>query len=106
MNADRRWFIGLLIGLVFGLGTLVGGTMIGLLGLVATALISVRPGRTAAIGGVLTGFGACWLALFTSAGARCSSCVYPDLSPWLLAASAALAAGLAITFVLWSRERR
>ena len=107
MNADRRWFTGLLIGLVFGVGTLVGGTIIGLLGLVATGLISLRPGRTAAIGGVFTGFGACWMALFTSAGARCGpGCVFPDLAPWIVFASAVLVAGLAITFVLWSMERR
>jgi len=107
MKADRRWFFGLVIGLVFGLGTMIGGTPIGLLGLVAMALLCIRPGRTAAIGGVLTGFGACWLSLFTSAGARCGpGCVFPDLAPWILFASAVLVAGLAITFVLWSRERR
>ncbi len=31
---------------------------------------------------------------------------FPDLAPWILFASAVLVAGLAITFVLWSRKRR
>lgn len=103
----RRWFIGLVIGLVFGLATLIGGTMMGILGLVATVLISVRPGRTVAIGGVLTGLGACWLALFASAGARCGpGCSEPDLTPWILFSSAALVVGLALTLLAWSRDRR
>jgi hypothetical protein len=104
---SRRWFIGLVIGLVFGLGTLIGGTMLGLLGLVATVLVSLQPGRTAAIGGVLTGLGACWLALFASAGARCGAgCEEPDLTPWLLFSSASLVVGLVLTAVAWSGRRR
>jgi hypothetical protein len=109
MNKDGRWrwFVGLVIGLVFGLATLIGGTMMAILGLVAVGLLSIRPGRTAAIGGVLTGLGACWLALFATAGARCStSCTFPDLLPWMAASVVMLVTGLGITVLAWSRMGR
>jgi hypothetical protein len=95
------------IGLVFGLATLIGGTVMAILGLVATVLISIRPGRMAAVGGVLTGLGACWLALFASAGARCGpGCSMTDLTPWMLAGAAMLAVGLGLSaLAVWSRNR-
>jgi hypothetical protein len=102
----RRWFTGLVIGLVFGLGTLIGGTLIGMLGLVAAGLLSVRPGRTLAIGGVLTGLGTCWLFLFVTADARCGpGCSGPDITPWLAASGAMLAIGVSLTALGWSRNR-
>lgn len=102
----RRWFTGLVIGLVFGAAGLIGGTMIGLLGLVAAGLLSIGPGRTVAIAGVLTGLGACWLALISTAEARCGpGCVGPDLTPWLLVAGASLAVGVSLTALSWSRNR-
>jgi hypothetical protein len=105
-DARRRWFTGLVIGLVFGLATLIGGTIMAALGLVAAALLSIRPGRTLAIGGVLTGLGACWLAVFASAEARCGlGCIGPDLTPWFLASGAALAVGVSLTVLGWSRNR-
>ena len=105
-DGRRRWFVGVVIGLVFGLATLVGGTVMALLGLVAAGLLSVRPGRTLAVGGVLTGLGACWLAIFASADARCGAgCVGPDLTPWFLASGAMLAVGVSLTAVGWSRDR-
>ena len=95
-----------MIGLVFGLATLVGGTIMAFLGLVAVALLSIAPGRTAAVGGVLTGLGACWLAIFASADARCGpGCYGPELAPWLLAAGAMLATGLGLTALVFSRKR-
>lgn len=106
-SGGRRWFTGLVIGLVFGLATLIGGTMMAILGLVATGLLSLRPGRTAAIGGVLTGLGACWLALFASARARCGpGCSGPDLSLWIAAGAVMLAVGLGLSaLAVWSRTR-
>jgi hypothetical protein len=109
MNKDggRRWFVGLVIGLVFGVATLIGGTMMAILGLVAVGLLSIRPGRTAAIGGVLTGLGTSWLALFASAGVRCGvSCTFPDLLPWMAASGVMLVTGLGLTVLAWSRTRR
>lgn len=103
----RRWFTGLVIGLVFGLATLVGGTMMGMLGLVAAGLLGVRPGRTLAIGGVLTGLGAGLLFLFATADARCGAgCSGPDITPWLAASGAMLAGGVSLTALGWSRTRR
>jgi hypothetical protein len=102
----RRWFIGLVIGLVFGWATLIGGTLMGLLGLIAAGLLSVRPGRTIAIGGVLTGLGACWGFLFATADARCGpGCSGPDITPWLAASGAMLAVGVSLTALGWSRHR-
>lgn len=106
-SSGRRWFTGLVIGLIFGLATLVGGTVMAVLGLVATGLISVRAGRTAAIGGVLAGLGACWLVLFVSAGTRCGpGCYVPDLTPWILASVAALAVGFGLTVLAWASNKR
>ncbi len=99
-HPGRRWFTGLVIGLIFGLATLVGGTTMALLGLVAAGLLSIRPGRTAAIGGVLTGLGTCWLILFSTADARCGpSCSGPDITSWLVASGAMLAAGIGLSAV-------
>ena len=95
-----------MIGLVFGLATLIGGTLMAMLGLIAAGLISIRPGRTLAIGGVLTGLGACWLVLFASADARCGpGCSGPDMTPWLAASGAMLAVGVSLTVLDWSRNR-
>ena len=49
----RRWLTGLVVGLAFGVGTLVGGTVIGALGIVSVALLAAGPPR-AAIGLALT----------------------------------------------------
>jgi hypothetical protein len=103
----RRWFTGLVIGLVFGLATLIGGTLMGMLGLVAAGLLSVRPGRTLAIGGVLTGLGTCWLVIIGSADARCGpGCSGPDITPWMAASAAMLAVGVSLTAFARSRDRR
>ena len=100
----RRWFTGLVIGLVFGLATLIGGTLMGMLGLVAAGLLSVRPGRMLAIGGVLTGFGACWLFVIGTADARCGpGCSGPDITPWLAASGFMLAVGVSLTALGRSR---
>ena len=103
----RRWFTGLVIGLVFGLATLIGGTLMGMLGLIAAGLLSVRPGRVLAIGGVLTGFGACWLFVIGTADARCGlGCSGPDITPWLAASGVMLAVGVSLTALGRSRIRR
>jgi len=105
-EARRRWFTGLVIGLVFGLATLIGGTLMGILGLVAAGLLSVRPGRMLAIGGVLLGFGACWLFVIGTADARCGpGCSGPDITPWLAASGAMLAVGMSLTALGWSRHQ-
>ena len=105
-DGRRRWFTGLVVGLVFGSATLVGGTLMGLLGLVAAGLLSVRSGRTLAIGGVLTGLGGCWLFLIGTADARCGpGGSGPDVTPWLMASGAMLAVGVSLSALAWSRNR-
>ncbi len=98
----RRWLTGLVVGLAFGVGTLVGGTVIGALGIVSVALLAAGPPRAAGLGATLLGFGGAWFALLLSAEGRCGpGCEYPFLGPWLLIAGAAVTIGLALTWAAW-----
>ncbi len=94
----RRWAIGLATGAIVGFGVLVGGTLVGLLGLVAILLLGLRPARSAPVGGYLTGFGTTWLLLFASAGLGCrADCGGPDLAPWLATALVLLGIGVILS---------
>ncbi|MEO5884185.1 MAG: hypothetical protein ABIQ58_01540, partial [Candidatus Limnocylindrales bacterium] len=94
----RRWMAGLLVGSVFGVGTLIGGPLLGGLGIVALLLVAAEPRREAPVGGALTGLGGSLFALFASARARCGAgCEMPDMTPWLLFSGAALAIGVVLT---------
>jgi YndJ-like protein len=97
-SPQRRWRTGLLVGLVVGVGILVGGPMVGLIGIAAIALLVVEPGRDAPVGGLMSGFGAAWLALFLRADASCGAdCVGPDLTAWYAIAGVMLLVGIALT---------
>jgi hypothetical protein len=94
----RRWAIGLVTGAIVGFGVLVGGTLVGVLGLVAILVLGRSPARSAPVGGYLTGFGTTWLLLFASAGLGCrGDCVGPDLAPWLAAALVLLGIGVILS---------
>ena len=94
----KRWAIGLVTGAIVGFGTLVGGVLVAVLGLVAILLLAWVPARNAAVGGHLTGFGTTWLLLFGSADLGCSAdCVGPDLTPWLAAALILLVIGVILS---------
>jgi YndJ-like protein len=97
-SPGRRWATGLLVGLVVGVGVLIGGPMVGLIGVAAVVLLAIEPGREAPVGGLLTGFGAAWLALFLRADASCGSgCTGPDLTPWYAFAGVMLLVGVVLT---------
>ena len=99
IGARRRWLTGLVVGLVFGVGVLIGGTVIGALAVVALVALVATPPRMAGVGGMCVGFGFGWLALFLTASERCGpECVMPDLRPWILAGAGLLVSGL---FLSW-----
>lgn len=94
----RRWATGLLVGLVVGVGVLLGGPFVGLIGIAAVILLAVEPGREAPAGGLMTGFGAAWLALFLRADASCGDgCTGPDLTAWYAFAGVMLVVGVVLT---------
>jgi hypothetical protein len=94
----RRWLIGSAVGAAAGLGTLVAGTIGGLLGFIVIALAIAEPPRAPAVGGVLVGFGASWLALFGRVALTCrQDCVAPDYRPWLFAAGILAGLGILVT---------
>jgi len=102
----KRWSFGLLVGIVVGFGVLVGGTMVGLLGIVALLLLAWEPGREAPVGGLMTGFGGTWLVVFARADASCGvGCTGPDLTPWYIASAAMLLIGIVLTTRAVSHRR-
>ena len=97
-TTGRAWMIGLVVGLAFGLASLIGGTVIWLLGVAAAVLLGFRPPRTARLGGLAIGFAMSWQMLLATADVRCGKgCVGPDLAPWLAIGWIALVVGLGLT---------
>ncbi len=102
----RRWFIGLVVGSVAGVCSLVVGPIGGFLGLAAVGLAVAQAPRGGAISGVLLGFGGAWLALFGRIAVTCrEDCVTPDLTPWLLAAAGLAGLGILIAATAVIRDR-
>jgi hypothetical protein len=94
----RRWWIGLVTGVAGGAGTLLAGSIGGVLGIVAILLAVAETPRGGAVGGVLVGLGAAWLVLFGRAVVGCrEDCVAPDLAPWLAIAVVLLALGIVVS---------
>ena len=97
-DSGRRWAIGLLVGLVVGVGSLVGGPFAGTIGLLAAVLVAWRAPRDAPVGGLAVGFGLAWIALLARADLACETdCVGPDLRPWYLVGGALVAFGVVLT---------
>jgi hypothetical protein len=97
----RRWALGLIVGLVVGVGTLVAGIMGASIGLLAIALLALRPrpGRDARIGGLLMGLGGSWGLLFLRADLSCGpDCIGPDLTGWYAVSGVLFAVGAVLTF--------
>ncbi|MEA2577197.1 MAG: hypothetical protein QOD78_785, partial [Chloroflexota bacterium] len=77
------------IGLIFGVASLIVGTIAWAVGIVAFVLLAIDPDRIPLIGGACLGFGVAWLAIILVADSRCQAgCSGPDLTPWLAAGAA------------------
>jgi YndJ-like protein len=106
LSASRRWAIGLVTGLTVGIGVLITGFLGAVLGILALLLLSIEPEREAPVGGLFVGFGLGWLALLGTASARCGEgCVFPDLTPWIVASLAMIGLGLVLTGIATRRRR-
>jgi hypothetical protein len=110
----QAFLLGFVLGILSALGFLTFGTP-GLLIVLIGLMWSMRfPWALASVSGLLIGIGATFLLLTTAAAARCaaanqrgpgveSSCTAPDSTLLLTLAAAAVAAGLAIGFVVLRR---
>ena len=102
-----RWWLGLTVGSVVGVGVLVAGTLVAVIGLAAVVLLAFRPPRDAPVGGLLCGFGTAWLALFLRVQLTCGEGCGPiDLVPWIAFAGAMLAIGIVLTLRRFGRASR
>ncbi len=110
-RARTSWFAGLVVGLTGGFLALefpALGWLILVLFAVPAAIVGAR---AAAIGGLLTGFGAIWLALLGRVAITCRAdggfgCQAPGIEPWLAVGAGVLAIGLALTTIAFVRARR
>jgi hypothetical protein len=119
MTADRRisrtdWLAGLVVGAGAGL-LLAEWPMAGALVAIAFALpAAVSRHGLAALGGLLVGLPAAWLAIITQATLRCAEfnaqpgqgCVMSDATAWVVAAAALLAGGIVATVAAGARSQR
>jgi 4-hydroxybenzoate polyprenyltransferase len=98
----NRWLLGLTIGLVFGVASLIVGTIAWAAGIVALVLLAIDPDRIPLVGGACLGFGVAWLTIMLLADSRCQAgCSGPDMTPWLAAGAAwaVVGAGLSLLSV-------
>jgi 4-hydroxybenzoate polyprenyltransferase len=96
----NRWLLGLTIGLVFGVASLIVGTIAWAVGIVALALLAIDRDRIPLVGGASLGFGVAWLAIMLLADARCQEgCSGPDLTPWLAAGVAWTVVGVGLSLL-------
>jgi 4-hydroxybenzoate polyprenyltransferase len=102
----NRWLLGLTIGLVFGVASLIVGTIAWAIGLVALVLLAIDRDRIPLVGGACLGFGVAWLAIMLLADSRCQEgCSGPDITPWLAAGAAWTVVGVGLS-LLSIRSRR
>ena len=110
------WLLGIALGLIAGGAVLEAGVLV-LLPLVPAVVWAAREkARPLGLGGLIVGFGGGMAGLLALANARCaasnvsgpnyfSECVAPDLTPYLVAAAALVAVGLAVSLVAVARTR-
>jgi hypothetical protein len=111
-RARRGWIAGLGVGVAGGFLALEFPTL-GLADPGPVCHPCCRRGpRAAAIGGLLTGLGACWLVLLGRVAITCQAtgdelgCHAPGIEPWLAVGAGVLTIGLALTIVAFARARR
>jgi 4-hydroxybenzoate polyprenyltransferase len=102
----NRWLLGLTIGLVFGVASLIVGTIAWAVGIVALALLAIDRDRVPLIGGACLGFGVAWLTIMLLADWRCQEgCRGPDLTTWLAVGAAWTVVGVGLSlFSIGSRR--
>jgi hypothetical protein len=111
-RARESWIAGLGVGVAGGFLALEFPTL-GWLILVLFAIPAAIIGpRTAAIGGLLSGLGACWLVILGRVAVTCRAtgeepgCQAPGIEPWLAVSAGALTIGIAMTIFAVARVRR
>jgi hypothetical protein len=102
------WIPGLVVGAAGGMLSLVFPTVGWLIvaGFAVPALVGAT--RVAALGGLLTGIGAIWLALLGRVALQCrgdEGCQAPNQESWLVAAALMLGIGLALRLATVARSR-
>lgn len=101
----RRWTIGLVVGLVFGVALLLTGPIGAVLGIASIALLVGQPPRLAAAAGLSIGLGTSLIVLLLRADLACGAdCVGPDLTAWFGASSIVVLLGVAGSVVLLRRQ--
>jgi 4-hydroxybenzoate polyprenyltransferase len=105
-SRQDRWLLGLTIGLVFGVASLIVGPIVWAGGIGALVLLAIDPDRIPLVGGACLGFGLAWLAIMLLADARCQEgCSGPDITPWLVTGAAWAVVGVGLS-LLSIRSRR
>ena len=103
----NRWLLGLTIGLVFGVASLIVGTIAWAVGLVALVLLAMDRDRIPLVGGACLGFGVAWLTIMLLADSRCQEgCSGPDITPWLAAGSVWVVVGVGLSLLSVVSRRR
>jgi hypothetical protein len=110
-RARPSWIAGIVVGVAGGFLALEFPTLGWLILVLFAVPAAIVGARAAAIGGLLTGFGAIWLALLGRVAITCRAadgfgCQAPGIEPWLAVGAGMLAIGLALTTIAFVRARR
>jgi hypothetical protein len=99
-SRSNRWLLGLTIGLVFRVASLIVGIIAWVGGIGALGLLAIDRDRIPLLGGASVGFGLAWLAIMLLADSRCQEgCSGPDLTPWLAAGAAWTIVGVRLSLL-------
>ncbi len=109
------WLLGIVLGLIAGVASLETGVLVLLLLVPAIAWALRERARPLGLGGLIIGLGAGMAALLALANARCaasnvsdanysSGCVAPDITPFLVVATALVVIGAAVTLIALIRR--
>jgi hypothetical protein len=108
-SARTAWLAGALLGVPVGVLVLEGG-IIGLVFLAVSGLLVARSRRVlAGFGGIATGLGVTWLALFGRVALTCraeAGCSAPTIDTALIVSLAVAVIGLVCTVATIARSRR
>jgi hypothetical protein len=110
-RARTTWIAGLVVGVAGGFLALEFPTLGWLILVLFAVPAAIVGARAAAIGGLLTGFGAIWLALLGRVAITCRAangfgCEAAGIEPWLAVGAWMLAIGFALTTTALVRTRQ